>query len=297
MLFTVKNCKIRHRTWPKSGVRMKGSLTILLASAVLAAMSTVARAGYTHYFIWTKPPDAARLKACLADMGKILTAANELVAGPDGDGAAMVGPLKLEFNGRGDNSHEPFVFPGTVGFNFCKTQWKPYDAVVTACLIAARDHFPPADLAIASDGDWSEGDWSAGARLYERALGRTAADPLSGFDDPQSLPGLPGQRRQPNDVTWLNRIILISLAAGVLWWLTRPHYAFSIFVAGSKIDRVRGRAPRPFLIEVDDICREFNIPRGRVRALQLGRWIRLLFSREIPADCRQRIRNVWAGYL
>ena len=61
-------------------------------------------------------------------------------------------------------------------FQFTKTAYKPYDEVVTACLIVARDHFPPALLTIHSDGEWAE--WARGAALYEQVLGRPAHDPV-----------------------------------------------------------------------------------------------------------------------
>jgi hypothetical protein len=93
------------------------------------------------------------------------------------------GPLlpSISFNGIGDDAHEPFAFPlvdpGASEIQFVKTEWKPYDEVVVACLIAARDHFPSAVLTIDSDGEWSP-DWARGAGLYERVLGRTAHNPL-----------------------------------------------------------------------------------------------------------------------
>ena len=67
------------------------------------------------------------------------------------------------FNGKGDNAHEPFIFPGESGFNFCKTAYKPYDTVVVACLFVARDYFAPDQLEIASDGEAEENAFDEGA--------------------------------------------------------------------------------------------------------------------------------------
>jgi hypothetical protein len=66
-----------------------------------------------------------------------------------------------------------------LGFNFCKTAGKPYDEVVTACLLVARDHFPEDILSIDSDGSWSDGDWQEGTKLYTTVLGRPARNPMS----------------------------------------------------------------------------------------------------------------------
>jgi hypothetical protein len=280
------------------GSGMKRIAILLLTGFMVSAMAAEARAGYTHYFTWSQPPDEAPLKACIADMGKIVAAAKDLVAGPDGNGTPVVGATHIEFNGRGNNAHEPFVFPGNAGFNFCKTQYKPYDAVVTACLIAAHDHFPSSVLAIASDGHWNEGDWSDGARLYGKALGRMPADPTSDFEEPQPFPGQPPFPGHPQqDSGFFNLVVLMVLGMLAVWWLARPRCAFTLFIEGHKLDRVRGDAPRQFLMQVDDICRAASIPQGTVRALQIRHWIWLVFSSGIPPESRQRIRNVWAAEL
>jgi hypothetical protein len=58
----------------------------------------------------------------------------------------------VRFNGVDDDAHETFVFSKKSGFNFCKTQRKPYDAVVCACLLTAMDIFG-SDISFSSDGD------------------------------------------------------------------------------------------------------------------------------------------------
>jgi peptidoglycan hydrolase-like protein with peptidoglycan-binding domain len=68
--------------------------------------------------------------------------------------------------------------------NFVKTNEKPYDAVVCALLIAAKDHYGDSVL-IGSDGDWESGGWSceagwvAGRELYEAALKKPAVYPMT----------------------------------------------------------------------------------------------------------------------
>jgi hypothetical protein len=149
-----------------------------------------ANAGYTHYFRWCQKPDEASLSRCINEMRRIVDARKSMLAGPEAEGEPMVTAQSLVFNGVGDNGHEPFVFPGDIestprgpkipaGFNFCKTAAKPYDEVVTACLLVARDHFPPSVLAIESDGSWPD-DWRDGASLYSSVLGRPARNPFAG---------------------------------------------------------------------------------------------------------------------
>jgi len=179
-------------------------LVACLALLVALLHSRPAYAGYTHYWEWHARPDAAALHACIADMSRIVearrgmladredrtgTASVFLVLGTFGDAGDPV--PDIAFNGIGDDGHEPFAFPlapFTVDrpeFQFVKTEAKPYDEVVTACLIVARDYFRPEVLTIASDGTW-EPDWAAGAALYEHVLGRSAMSPLGGAMD---LPG------------------------------------------------------------------------------------------------------------
>jgi hypothetical protein len=153
------------------------------AALLLFALSCLhAWAGYTHYFTWQQAPGEDALKQCVAEMSLVIEAHKSILVGPDEPGATPGSPkleaTRVDINGIGDDAHEPFVFPGGTGFNFCKTEWKPYDEVVTACLIVARDHFPPSVLAIGSDGSWA--DWAAGARLYSSVLHRGAKNPMGG---------------------------------------------------------------------------------------------------------------------
>jgi hypothetical protein len=213
----------------------------LLAAAValaLALVSLPASAGYTHYWIWHVTPDASALDACVGEMARIADARRDILADDhDRTGSSAVfrgerplardgGPPlpSLWLNGIGDDAHEPFLFPlawdDDPSFCFVKTQWKPYDEVVVACLIVARDHFPESALEIRSDGEW-EPSWSAGRNLYERVLGRPARNPLS--------PGQYGDgatetvdREEPRSVT-KNLLIsaVVFLVLGALYGLTR----------------------------------------------------------------------------
>ncbi len=124
-------------------------------------------------------PDDVALKKCIDEMRLIINARTNILTGPDGSGTMIVDATNVDLNGIGDHACEPFVFPGDLGFNFCKTEGEPYDAVVTACLLVARDHFPSSVLSIDSDGDWSKGDWHEGIDLYSSVLERQPQYPMS----------------------------------------------------------------------------------------------------------------------
>jgi hypothetical protein len=123
-------------------------------------------------------------------MGRLLAARAALVHVYAGDELDLFSDrtVLLAFNGIGAGAGEPFVFPGNANpgeifqaltaTNVCETGKKPYDEVVTAALIVARQCFGPDILEIASDGTWDR-DWAPGRRLAEEVLGRAASNPLS----------------------------------------------------------------------------------------------------------------------
>lgn len=169
--------------------------TLNLVFAILALSCFRAGAGYTHYYTWKQPPDDASLKACVADMNRLIEARKSILVSPDLrdsiPGSLKLNPTNVDFNGIGDRACEPFVFPFVLpehsSFNFCKTRGEPYDQIVTACLLVARDHFPPSALEIESDGEWE--DWKDGAILYSSVFGRPARNPMIAHGITGASPG------------------------------------------------------------------------------------------------------------
>jgi hypothetical protein len=62
-------------------------------------------------------------------------------------------------------------------FDFCKTAYKPYDAVVTAILLRAKVIYGKC-VEVSSDGNWD--DWKQGRDLYEKVFGESAPVPFEG---------------------------------------------------------------------------------------------------------------------
>jgi hypothetical protein len=51
----------------------------------------------------------------------------------------IINDRTVKFNGVDDDAHETFFFDiGKTGFNFCKTNAKPYDVVVCGCLYVSK---------------------------------------------------------------------------------------------------------------------------------------------------------------
>lgn len=87
-------------------------------------------------------------------------------------GEPEVTEKRVAFNGVGDDSHESFVVtPDQTDFEFCKTNYKPYDVVVVAVLVLFKHFFP--EIKFSSDGDLSE--LAEGVALASEALGETLA--------------------------------------------------------------------------------------------------------------------------
>jgi hypothetical protein len=129
--------------------------------------------GYTHYF-----PGLTATAEVIEDARKIIAASPVSICGPDGQGLPILNEAEgIRLNGfeAAGEAYETFHLRGTDEppypdmWNFCKTEEKPYDVVVTAILIAASVREP--DLAassVRSDGGWD--NWAVGVELFEKAV-------------------------------------------------------------------------------------------------------------------------------
>jgi hypothetical protein len=140
--------------------------------------------GYTHYYTktGTSREDALRFEMFMNGARTIIEYATAIegiqLADAMGDNLGQWECTKesVRFNGYGPDSHETFDWSiDSSGFGFTKTARKPYDAVVTACLIHLKQVYGSL-VSIGSDGSWSE--WQDGARLYRNATGLDAFAPF-----------------------------------------------------------------------------------------------------------------------
>ncbi len=135
--------------------------------------------GYTHYFKFKKAPakKAAQVEALykktLTECQKIVLFYSKTNGGLSGYSAhsKLSAYGGLNFNGSGENGHETFVlrehYSENESFNFCKTAQKPYDVVVTACLIVLA-HRLKGLIEVSSDGRAE--DFTAGLDLAKTVL-------------------------------------------------------------------------------------------------------------------------------
>lgn len=153
--------------------------------------------GYTHY--WrrhdhTQATTHARAQAREA-YGRLVLDAQRICKQAQENGIALANGMGEDgtqpdftegyfaLNGVGKDGHETLYWSAEVSvaewdrdsiekgegvFNFCKTAYKPYDAVVTAILLRASQHYGNL-VNVTSDGTWSE--WADGLALYEQTFG------------------------------------------------------------------------------------------------------------------------------
>ena len=155
--------------------------------------------GYTHY--WRRPrknAGSAYMFGQLAlDTKKIIAQAEQdgiRIRNGQGEGEPEFNEAYFSINGDAshyvegrDLAHETFCWEGIPSisehrkdepetFDFCKTAHKPYDAVITAILIRAKQIYGSC-VYISSDGKW--GEWQAGRELYEKVFGEVAEYPFT----------------------------------------------------------------------------------------------------------------------
>lgn len=126
--------------------------------------------GYTHYWTVRRLIAPDTFDAIRRDIMTAAILSGVRLADGWGNGAPEWGSDRLAFNGRRDRGedHEEFSMSYDPCTEFCKTERKPYDVMVTAALIIAKHHLGD-DIDVESDG--GDEDWKAGRVLVQIALG------------------------------------------------------------------------------------------------------------------------------
>lgn len=121
--------------------------------------------GYTHY--WTnKQHTDDQWSAICSDAHQLVRLAVSKGAGgipipiaeeyDQLDSPPVINDKEIRFNGVGDDGHETMLIDRTSEWTFCKTAFKPYDAVVVALLAICHHHNP--DFTWTSDGEGEDHD-------------------------------------------------------------------------------------------------------------------------------------------
>jgi hypothetical protein len=140
--------------------------------------------GYTHYWQVRASTTSDALEVARGDMERVVAAAQALgvpIAGPTGESGTSPGAYegRWGFTGVGVDAYEALLWPPdpTHGadeegflFEFCKTNWRPYDAAVVACLLAAKERLG-GDMRVGSDAEEEEA-WEPARELFRATFGR-----------------------------------------------------------------------------------------------------------------------------
>lgn len=130
--------------------------------------------GYTHYWTFKHTKGSAvrnetKYQQAIKQCNAIISYYSAKFGGLAGYSAHTKGQYGgIDVNGSRENGHENFLlrehFSENEAFNFCKTAAKPYDVVVTACLIILANKLGTA-ISVSSDGNSQ--DWIAGLQLAQ----------------------------------------------------------------------------------------------------------------------------------
>src|SRR6476620_1366420 len=92
---------------------------------------------------------------------------------------------------------------------------------------------------------------------------------------------------------------IIVLAAGFLVWglwkSSQPRSVFTVRIVDGNPRAVSGKVTPAFLACVQEVVAANGVSRGSIKGYAHGQFIRLGFSREIPAGAQQQLRNWWAA--
>lgn len=87
---------------------------------------------------------------------------------------------------------------------------------------------------------------------------------------------------------------LAVLAFGALFWfLFQQRYLFVVRIRHGVPRLAKGKVTAAFLQELQSLCAESHVTHGWVGGVRHGKQVRLTFSRDIPGQCQQRLRNLW----
>jgi hypothetical protein len=111
--------------------------------------------GYTHYYETKKPFTKKEWQSIQDYTKKVIEIANKIdikICDGLGEAEPIINEEYISINGSGDLSHETFSLDkDEKGSNFCKTNRKPYDLIVTSILSYVKQ-LTPDKIEISSDG-------------------------------------------------------------------------------------------------------------------------------------------------
>ena len=133
--------------------------------------------GYTHYYDIPDRTQNMKVHKVANDIAELIRGSGVVIGDFEGEFGTLpvLGPDEITFNGVGDASYESFQYPPDYtrpikpGWEFTKTDRRPYDVIVTAALIVIKHHMGDA-VEVTSDGKFNSGDWYPAYDLYRQTF-------------------------------------------------------------------------------------------------------------------------------
>jgi hypothetical protein len=88
--------------------------------------------------------------------------------------------------------------------------------------------------------------------------------------------------------------VAVAVAVGAYLAAQSKQCAFVVRIRDGFPSVSRGKVSQAFVVELAGVSKERGIRNGSVYGVRMGKLIRLEFSRSIPNDAHQALRNVWA---
>jgi len=95
-------------------------------------------------------------------------------------------------------------------------------------------------------------------------------------------------------VEFLVKIAILGLFVWAAWAVGQPRCLFVVRIIGAQPQVAKGVVTPAFVEHLRNLCQEHGIERGSVRGLVRKQRISLAFSRNIPPEAQQALRNWWA---
>ncbi len=92
---------------------------------------------------------------------------------------------------------------------------------------------------------------------------------------------------------WAAQLSVAAAAVFVVWLLLRPRFDFVVALTRDGPRMKKGKITAGQLAEIASVCGEFQITRGWIGVVRQKKSARLSFSRNLPPEFCQRVRNLW----
>jgi hypothetical protein len=128
--------------------------------------------GYSHHWHGPRRVSAGKFSAIAWHCRRVVEHIGVPVQLEDNDAMPPIFTSKeIRFNGVGEAGHETCIIGRDYLSSFCKTDRKPYDAAVCACLIVLRAHLGEKFI-VTSSGDDDEEGWPIARKACQEVLKR-----------------------------------------------------------------------------------------------------------------------------